>query len=251
MPSGQGEKAGGTDKPQEDRNETGGESEAAEPGRGREGEQKPVETAETESSLERKPSYWGFANLAEEFDARRASRETSQENDASNEQPSETTKPDPVAAKLDDDPIKEQVDPFAPNPSKTEGYKETFERTVRDSDAEWTEGVDRVEDLPTGEDLTEPNESAPKSDRFRRAAAENYASADAQAKKVTKSVFEALEPRPTGQHVGVRHDGPVMEEPAHSGIDAGSMASAALATGIVLAEIGRWCKRKVSRRGTA
>ncbi|TYK47120.1 hypothetical protein [Actinomadura decatromicini] len=245
-----------TDKPPEERTETSGKSETAEPAR-EQGEQKPQETPETESLLERMPSHSGFANLAEEFDARRASREAAQGNGVTNEQSSEITngqssetgRPDKQTAELDDDAIKEQIDPFAPDLSKSEGRKETFEQTARDSDAEWTDGVDRVEDLPTGEDLAEQSDNAPKTDRFRRTGYENLGTIKGRLESATDAVDKALGPRPTG-HAETRADGPVMAEPPHSGVDAGSAASAMLAAGILGAEALRWVRGKINERGT-
>ncbi|TYB48691.1 hypothetical protein [Actinomadura chibensis] len=221
--------------------EIGGKSETAEPAPER--EQKPTET---ESPLERTPSNCGFANLAEELDARRASREAAQGNGATNEQPSETGKPDKQTAELDDDAIKEQIDPFAPDLSKTEGRKETFERTVRDSDADWTEGVDRLEDIPTGETLSEGDDGErSKGDGFRKALYSGYGNAKKSVEQNADLAADLFGPRPSG-HAETRADsGPRMADPHHSGVDAGTAASSLLALGIVGAELLRWGRGKI------
>jgi hypothetical protein len=188
----------------------------------------------TTSPLEQRPSAGGFENLAEEFDARRASRE---QTTGTNDQTS-ATEPEQNATRLDGDAIKEKIDPFAPDVAKAEGSKEPFERTIKDSDADWTEGVDRFEDLPTGEALAESDEDETKADKFRRQTYENYSGLDGRAKAIGKTIDQAFGARPTG-HAETRADGPTMADPHHSSVDAGSTASALLTLGIVGAEATR------------
>ncbi|NKZ08827.1 hypothetical protein [Actinomadura latina] len=159
--------------------------------------------------------------------------------------------PEAPTSRLDDNAIREKIDPFRPDTDNAEGEKEDFKRTVREADGEWTDGVDRIEDLPTGEKLAEGNpEKKSRADKFRQAAYQDYSRIDKQAKNYSKTIADAFGPHPPGQAVTRANDGPVISNPPQSGIDAGSMASSLLATGIVLAELTRWGVRKIREEKT-
>jgi hypothetical protein len=159
--------------------------------------------------------------------------------------------PEAPASRLDDNAIREKIDPFRPDTENAEGEKEDIKRTVREADGEWTDGVDRIDDLPTGEKLAEGNpEKKTRADKFRQAAYQDYRRIDKQAKEYSKTLADAFGPRPPGQAVTRANDGPVMSNPPQSGIDAGSMTSSLLATGIVLAELTRWGVKRIREERT-
>lgn len=211
-------------------------------------EQKPKDSYV--SPLERMPSYGGFANLAEEFAARSASRETVRQDNAANEKtPLSGTKPDREATKLDEESIKQQIDPIAPDHDKAEASKEPYQPTVRDKDAEWTDGVDGINDLPTGDKLAEGDDSkASTFDRFRTSTRENVDTLTDQTEKGINSLDKIFGPRPTG-HPETRTDtGPSAVNAHHAGIDVGTAASSLLTLGIVGAEATGWILEKIRRR---
>ncbi|MCO6008285.1 hypothetical protein NE236_25230 [Actinoallomurus purpureus] len=141
----QGEQSGESrdNTPQKDRKESDSTMAATATDGGQDSEHKPSDAYAYASPLEQKPSHGGFASLAEEFDARAESRETAQQYDnaASNRASEPGIKRDLASSKLDEESIKDQVDPFVPNLDNAEGPKEPFRRTVRDTDTEWTDGV--------------------------------------------------------------------------------------------------------------
>ncbi|MWA06504.1 hypothetical protein F8568_040385 [Actinomadura sp. LD22] len=237
VPGGQTEKVEGNSKPPEVNEEVPGESESTQPDRSRDGEHSQVKSKEGNSSPERTPA-GGSDKPTNEFDARQESREATQGNGAESERTLETGKSGSGSAKLEEGAVKGNIDPFAPDRGKAEGQKEPFDRTIRSSDAEWTGGVDRFGDLPTGEALAEGDENQDRDDKFRQAAYKNYSDIHDRVKAIGKTIDQAFGTRPTG-HAETRVDGPTMAEPHHSGIDAGSTASALLTLGVVGAEAGR------------
>jgi hypothetical protein len=201
--------------------------------------------------LKRMPSYGSFANLHEEFAARSASRELGQRDHAANEKVLKSeTGPGRDATTLNEGSIKEQIDPFAPDAGEAEGHKDAFEPTARGKDAEWTEGIDSFNDLPTGEELAAPDdERMSKSDKFRQITYEEFGGLKDGAKEATGTIEKIFGPRPTG-HPETRVDGgPTVVDANHFVIDAGSAASTVLAAGIVGAEVIRWGRGKIKEWG--
>lgn len=240
------------DTPTKDRDESASKPEAADVQQKRDSDDhRPADANTSASPLERTPSYGGFANLVEEFDARAKSRELTGQYNAANDQPSEDGKRDLDTPELDEESIKNQIDPFAPDLDKAEGHKELFQRTVRDKDTEWTEGVDSFDDLPTGEKLAEGDEGErSKGENFRKTLFQGYGDAEDGVKKYTSTASDFFGPRPTG-HAETRVDsGPTVADAHHSGIDPESTASSLLALGIVGIELVRWAREKIKERDT-
>ncbi|MQA93411.1 MAG: hypothetical protein GEV11_01800 [Streptosporangiales bacterium] len=107
---------------------------------------------------------------------------------------------------------------------------------------EWAKGVDRLDDLPDGEELTEPDpDKTRRTDKIRQVVVESYDEVSDASAKIVNAVDKMFGPRPDGQaHTQTRPDrGPVMSNPHLSDVDAGSVASALLTLGIVAAELTR------------
>jgi hypothetical protein len=230
--------------------ESDGTSVVPDADQGEDGEQKPADTYV--SPLEGMPSYGDFANLDQELEARAKGREIAKLYDgpASDRASNTDSKRDLSSPpELDEESIKEQIDPLAPDLDKTEGRKEPFQRTVRDKGDEWTDGVEGFDDLPTGEKLAEGDESErSKGENFRKTLHQGYGDAENGVKKYTSTASDFFNPHPTG-HAETRVDsGPVAADVHHSGIDPGSTASSVLALGIVGAELLRWGRDKIKER---
>lgn len=238
----------GDAEPPESRAEATGESGSIPPDRIREGERNLAKTEKEESLPDQIPSE-GQVRSTDESDARPRSRENAQGSGTVNEQAPEIGRSEAGSGKLEQESVKETIDPFVPDRSKAEGRKEEFQRTVTEGEANWTEGVDRVDDLPTGEALAEKDDGRARRDRFRKTTYEKFDTIKDQVEGVTKTVERAFGPRPSGHSETRVQDGPVTAAPLQSGIDAGSAASSLLAAGIVGAEMVRWARGKV-RRGT-
>jgi hypothetical protein len=232
----------------EPRKESDGTSAVPDTGHGRADEQKLTDTCV--SPLERMPSYGNFSHLGEEFAARSSSREITQRDDEATGETSESgTEPDHEATNLNEESAKSQIDPFAPELDKYVGRKEPFRQTIREKEADWTEGVDDIGNLPTGEKLAEGDDSkASRFDRFRRSTRENVDSLTGQTEKGIQALDKIFGPRPTG-HAETRVDsGPAVVEAHHPGIDVGTAASSLLTLGIVGVEATGWVMEQIQRR---
>jgi len=62
-----------------------------------------------------------------------------------------------VVLMVGDKTLREHIDPAGASTEQVppEGHKEPFERQIRKVDASWRAGVDRLDDLPTGEALVD------------------------------------------------------------------------------------------------
>ena len=192
------------------------------------------------SPLQERPSHGGFDNLDDEFSARARSRE----NAKAFNKPRESS-----GSGLNDKAVKEQIDPYGPDVAKAEGRKEPFQPVAKEKDAAWTEGVDRSDDLPTGEQLADTDEDKPRTDRFRKAVVENYGKLDERASKLTSAIDKAFGPRPTGQAESRVDSGPTVVDAQHPRADVGSAASAVLAASIFSVEVFRWARDKIKEKG--
>lgn len=96
--------------PQKDRKEPGNTPAVADTHRGQDSEHKPSDANTYASPLEQKPSQGGFANLAEEFDARAKSREAAgQYNDVAEDRTIESgSLRDPASPRLNEESIKKR-----------------------------------------------------------------------------------------------------------------------------------------------
>jgi hypothetical protein len=196
------------------------------------------------------PSYSSFADLDQEFSARSKNREVVRQGNTASEGTSGSgTKPEREATKLDEESVKNQIDPFAPDLDGGEGRKEPFRRTARDKDADWSEGVDSFDDLPPGEELLEGDDgSRSKVDRLRRF---GYKNADGVLDKTQQGINKANElfdRPPTGSHSVVKTDQPVVVAP-HHGINVGEATTAVLAAGLAMAELTRRAHDRIKARG--
>ncbi|MEV0404379.1 hypothetical protein [Actinoallomurus sp. NPDC050550] len=239
---------------QKDRNESVGTPGVADMDRRQGGEHKAPDADTYASPMERRPSYGAFGNLAEEFEARAKSKEfVKQHASAADDRTSESgTMRSGVPSKLDEESIRKQIDPFAPSVSKAEGRKEPFQRTIRDKDADWTDGVDAFDDLPTGEKLTEPDEDKrSRADQFRTKGFQKVDTITSQAEKFTKKAADFFDPPPSAHAETAFDSAPKVVDSHHAGIDPGSAATAVLAVGIVSAELLRWGRGKIRERREA
>ncbi|MEV0402998.1 hypothetical protein [Actinoallomurus sp. NPDC050550] len=250
------------DTPQKDRKESDATLGAADTGPGQDDEHKPPDAYA--SSLEQAPSYGGFANLGEEFEARAKSREAAEQyNNAANDRTVESdSKRDLASPKLDEKSIREQIDPFAPDLDKVEGRKEPFQQTIRDNDAEWTEGVDRFDDLPPGEKLTERGEDEAESNTDKNVDQDKRSRREKLRDKLFEHGDDALDgtqegvnaiggifdrPQPTGSHAIAKTDQPIIEASPH-GVDAGEAATALIAGAVVASKLYDWGREMVARK---
>ncbi|WP_433179711.1 hypothetical protein [Actinoallomurus sp. CA-150999] len=212
---------------------------------------KPPDTGTHASPLEQKPSSGDFSNLAEELDARAKSRELSQQDNGAIKDSASASGPkhELASSKLDDESIKKQIDPFAPDRDKAEGRKDSSQQAARDKDAEWTDGVDSFNDLPAGDKLADADDGEkPKGKNFRASLFEHYDDAEDAVKEYTSTTADFFGPRPTGHAETQVDSGPVASDAQHSGIDPGSAASSLLALGIVGTELFRWGREKIKER---
>jgi hypothetical protein len=143
-----------------------------------------------------------------------------------------------------DKTLREHIDPAGAGIGEVpEGNKEPLERTVRDKDAPWTEGVDRFDDLPTGEELVEPkpeDEPRDKASRAERARREAFRKSEDAADAAKKNVIigrGAFE-RPPDGHPDVKVCPPVPSaldhiRPTHDGVSVENLVSNLLVLGIL------------------
>jgi hypothetical protein len=77
--------------------------------------------------------------------------------------------PKDLGLTVGDKAVREHIDPAGAGiGEQPEGHKERFERQARDNDASWADGIDRLSDLPTGEELVEPKPEDDDSSRAER-----------------------------------------------------------------------------------
>jgi hypothetical protein len=154
----------------------------------------------------------------------------------------EEDEPRDIAVKASGKPLREHIDPVGAETGQQplEGSKDPFERTVRDKDVPWTDGVDTFDDLPAGDKLAENDEDrTSKADRFRAKMYEKLDDIEDHSEKVTNAIDRVFGPRPPG-HTEVRAaNGPTVVDAHHADIDLGGAASTLLAVGIVGAEAVR------------
>lgn len=176
-------------------------------------------------SFEQDPSYGNFANLAEEFEARTKGREQA---NALNSKPEESKSPGAKSKnldfKVDDNPLREHIDPEADEVN-----------AAGSTESELEPAGDRIATaLDEGE-----NDTRSRADRFR---AKAHAGSESLLGKVTSSVNKGVEvfgPRPTGQETRTPLGGPDVGGVPNSGIDPGTAVAGMLAIGILGAELIR------------
>jgi hypothetical protein len=191
-------------------------------------------TEKENSPLKKRPSYGGFDNLADEIDSRAQSHKNAEVFNKSN------------GSGLNEEAIAQEIDPYGPDIDKVEGHKESFQRTFSGQDSEWTEGVDKLDDLPAGERLLETDDDErSRLGNLRSKLFSNASSIDDRVQKISTALDKAFGQHPPG-HAEIRtNNGPVVYESHPSGIDAGSTASALLTLGIVGAEATRRVVRRI------
>jgi hypothetical protein len=177
-----------------------------------------------------------------ETTAEAAKRGTQESGEQARDTAAEDDEPRDIAVKASGKPLREHIDPVGAETGQQppEGSKDPFERTVRDKDAPWTDGVDTFDDLPAGYKLAESDEDrTSKADRFRAKVYEKLDDIEDHSEKVTNAIDRVFGPRPPG-HAEVRAaNGPTVVDAHHADIDLGGAASTLLAVGIVGAEAVR------------
>lgn len=101
---------------------------------------------------------------------------------------------------------------------------------------EWTKGVERLDDLPGGEELTRPDpDKARRADKLEQAFIEGYDDLDDAASAVARAVDKLFGPPPNVRPNTLADSdrGSMFSSPHYAEMDAGNAASALLAVGIV------------------
>src|SRR5262249_7664400 len=148
---------------------------------------------------------------------------------ASHTEPAKQEKSSKVAFKVGDTTLRDHIDPIGEATSQHpgEGHKDSFDRTIRGKESRWTDGVDTFDELPTGEDLSEPDEDEKsKVDRLRAKAFDNIDTFKSETDKVAKVIDSVFGLRPSGQTEVRSETGPAVADADHPGIDPGSAVSA-------------------------
>jgi hypothetical protein len=156
---------------------------------------------------------------------------------------------------VDDKTLREHIDPASAGIEEEPpgGRKEPFERRIAGKDVKWADGVDRLGDLPTGEELVKPeddkrpeDDKKARFDRFREEAWEQGADTLDSVKKHINIFHDAFQ-RPPAGHPEIKACRPEpmtpkYGQPSHAVLDAGTLVATAVMTAALVGEGTRWIR---------